>query len=71
MRSDGIGKSIAMFILGLISTVFGLIIFLFILSYFPNDAVAGFASATLGAGTSILGAVPEIVEFVVARFQGR
>jgi hypothetical protein len=71
MQGGGFGKAVGMFILGLISTVFGLIIFLFILTYFPNDAVAAFATAALGAGTSILGAVPEIVSFVVRRFQNR
>jgi hypothetical protein len=60
-------KAVGMFILGLISTTFGLIIFLFILSYFPQPAVSSFAENALAAGGSILGAVPEIVSFVVRR----
>lgn len=64
-------KAVGMFTLGLISTTFGLIIFLFVLSYFPNEAISGFATALLDAGKAILGAIPEIVNFVVARFTNR
>lgn len=60
-------KAFGMFVLGLISTTFGLIIALFVLSYFPQPAVANFASSLLSAGASLLGAIPEIVRFVMGR----
>jgi hypothetical protein len=64
-------KAFGMFILGLISTTFGLIIFLFVLSYFPNEAIAAFATALLNAGGAILGAIPDIVGFVLDRIRNR
>lgn len=67
MQGGGAGKAVLMFTLGLISTTFALIIFLFVLSYFPQPAVAAFAGATLDAGRSLLGAIPEIVRFVLGR----
>jgi hypothetical protein len=64
-------KAFGMFILGLISTTFGLIIFLFVLSYFPNAAIAAFATSLLNAGGAILGAIPDIVGFVLDRIRSR
>ena len=63
-------KAFGMFVLGLISTTFALIIALFVLSYFPQQAVAAFASSLLSAGASILGAIPDIVQFVIGRITG-
>jgi hypothetical protein len=64
-------KALGVFVLGLISTTFALLIALFILSYFPQEAISSFASALLAAGGAILGAIPEIVRFVLRQFQGR
>jgi hypothetical protein len=63
-------KAFGMFILGLISTTFTIIIILFVLTYFPQAQVQAFAGSLLSAGGAILGAVPDIVDFVVRRFQG-
>jgi hypothetical protein len=64
-------KAFGMFVLGLISTTFGLVIFLFVLSYFPDPAVSAFATSLLNAGGSLLGAIPEIVGFVMDRIRNR
>ena len=64
-------KAFGLFILGLISTTFAVILFLFALTYFPNQAVEAFATSLLAAGAAILGAIPEIVGFVIRRFQQR
>jgi hypothetical protein len=60
-------KAFGMFVLGLISTTFGLLIALFVLSYFPAPAIRAFAGTLLAAGGAILGAIPDIVAFVVSR----
>jgi hypothetical protein len=60
-------KAFGMFVLGLISTTFALLIALFILSYFPAQSVQAFAGALLAAGGAILGAIPPIIEFVISR----
>lgn len=60
-------KAFGMFVLGLISTTFGLLIALFILSYFPQSAIAAFAGNLLDAAGAILGAIPPIVRFVISR----
>lgn len=57
-------------ILKLIAVTFGLLIFLFLLTYFPDEQVAAFAGGVLSAFGSILGAIPPIVEFVVQRITG-
>jgi hypothetical protein len=64
------GKAVGMTILGLITTTFGLLIALFVISFFPESAITDFAGAVLGAGAAILGAIPDIITFVVSRFTG-
>ncbi|HWD46919.1 MAG TPA: hypothetical protein VHM23_24950 [Actinomycetota bacterium] len=64
------GKAVGMTILGLITTTFGLLIALFVISFFPDEAITDFAGAVLGAGAAILGAIPDIISFVVSRFTG-
>jgi hypothetical protein len=64
-------KALGLFILGLISTTFAVIIFLFALSYFPNSAISAFATSLLAAGSAILGAIPDIVGFVLDRIRAR
>jgi hypothetical protein len=68
-QGGGVLKSVIMTILGLITFTFGLLVFLYVLTFFPNDAVANFAGAALDAGSSILGAIRPIVEEVVQRFR--
>jgi hypothetical protein len=56
-----------MVVLGLITLTFGLIIFLFALSFIPNEAISGFAVAALHAGSSILGAIDDIIDIAITR----
>jgi hypothetical protein len=64
------GQAITGTILKLITVTFGLLIALFVLSYFPDTAIGEFAGAVLGAGAAILGSIPDIVSFVVSRITG-
>ena len=64
----GLGKSVGFAILGLISFTFGLLVFLYILQFFPAESVSNFAGAALEAGTAILSSVPDIINEVTSSF---
>jgi len=54
-------------VLKLIMWTFGLVLFLFVLSYLPAGAASEFAGAALHAGAGILGRIPDILDIALDR----
>jgi hypothetical protein len=58
---------VLLFILRTASTIFAVIILLFIVSWLPGGAVSSFAGAVLGGVGALFGALPEIIRIALDR----